>query len=129
MGSLTQFLNPLFMVVDRCLTRIKIDFCCLGVNHSMSLDPIVFKALWHLTGHPFFRDRRETATLNLATGGYTPVTVEKVSYWTNVAKHEDGIAVPESGTVKSNVLMIPCTLANAGGTGVTNPNMIGGYGG
>ena len=61
----------------------------------------------------------KTATLNLATGGYTPVTVEKVSYWTNVAKHEDGIAVPESGTVKSNVLMIPCTLANAGGTGVT----------
>lgn len=42
----------------------------------------------------------KTATLNLATGGYTPITVEKVSYWTNVAKHEDGIAVPESGTVK-----------------------------
>lgn len=38
-------------------TRIKIDFCCLGVNRGMSLDPIVFKALWHLTGHPFFRDR------------------------------------------------------------------------
>ncbi|WP_348519581.1 fimbrillin family protein [Bacteroides fragilis] len=62
----------------------------------------------------------ENATLNLATAVYTPTKINAAfSYWTNVAKQADGIVVPESGTIKSNVLMIPCTLGNSGGTGVT----------
>lgn len=56
--------------------------------------------------------------LNLVMGGYILVIVEKVSYWINVVKYEDGIVVFELGIVKSNVLMIFCILVNVGGMGV-----------
>lgn len=67
-----------------------------------------------------------SATLNLATAVCTPTVKGEVSYWTNTAKHEDGIVVPESGTIRSNVLMIPCVLTNNGSTGVTLELMVDG---
>lgn len=62
----------------------------------------------------------ESTTLNLATGVYAAGTVNaNFSYNTNSAAPADGIIVPSTGTVNSNLLMIPCTLANNAGTGLT----------
>lgn len=59
-------------------------------------------------------------TLNLATGVYAAGTVNaNFSYNTNPAIPADGITVPSTGTVNSNLLMIPCTLANNSGAGLT----------
>lgn len=61
-----------------------------------------------------------SATLNLATGAYTTTATDaNFTYNTNSATPDDGITVPSSGTIRSNVLMIPCTIANNAGTGLT----------
>lgn len=62
-----------------------------------------------------------STTLNLATGVYAAGTANaNFSYNTNSAAPADGITVPATGTVNSNLLMIPCTLAaDAAGTGLT----------
>lgn len=59
-------------------------------------------------------------TLNLATGVYAAGTINaNFSYNTNPVTSTDGITVPSTGTVSSNLLMIPCTLADNAGTGLT----------
>lgn len=61
-----------------------------------------------------------SATLNLATGAYTTSALDaNFTYNTNSVTPVDGITVPSSGTIRSNVLMIPCTIANDAGTGLT----------
>lgn len=61
-----------------------------------------------------------STTLNLATGVYAAGTKNaNFNYDTNPTTPADGITVPATGTVNSNLLMVPCALANSNGTGLT----------
>lgn len=62
-----------------------------------------------------------STTLNLAKGEYaTGIKNTDFSYDTNPTASADGITVPSGGsTINSNLLMVPCTLANNSGTGLT----------
>lgn len=62
-----------------------------------------------------------STTLNLAKGEYATGTKNTVfSYDTNPTASADGITVPSDGSaINSNLLMVPCTLANNNGTGLT----------
>lgn len=62
-----------------------------------------------------------STTLNLATGVYaTGSKNANFSYDTNPTTSDNGITVPSGGsTINSNLLMVPCTLANNNGTGLT----------
>lgn len=60
----------------------------------------------------------ESTTLSLASGVYADGAVN-ANFSYNPGTTADGITIPSTGTVNSNLLMIPCTLANNGGTGLT----------
>lgn len=62
-----------------------------------------------------------STTLNLATGVYaTGIKNAGFSYLTNPTTPTDGISVPSDGsTINSNLLMVPCMLANSNSIGLT----------
>lgn len=61
-----------------------------------------------------------STTLNLATGVYATGTKKAdFSYDTNPTTSAKGIEVPKTSTATSKLLMVPCTLANNNGTGLT----------
>lgn len=63
----------------------------------------------------------KTATLNIATAAYTTTaTATELTFKANEAAPATGVAVPSTGECdKVNLLVVPCTLADTDGTGLT----------
>lgn len=63
----------------------------------------------------------KTATLNIATAAYTTTaTATELTFKANEAAPATGVTVPSTGECdKVNLLVVPCTLADTDGTGLT----------
>lgn len=63
----------------------------------------------------------KTATLNIATAAYTTTaTATELTFKANEAAPDTGVTVPSTGECdKVNLLVVPCTLADTDGTGLT----------